>query len=87
MLSTLSANSPSQKRRNFIPEYSVKYPAASSDSLSGRSNGARFVSAIIEVKKRQKAMKLNGVRKIPHRGRKPRIVPVCWSTIEARSSV
>jgi len=30
---------------NFMPEYSVKYPATSSDSASGISNGARFTSA------------------------------------------
>ena len=28
------------------PLYSVMYPATSSDSASGRSNGARLVSAI-----------------------------------------
>src|SRR5687767_12775575 len=30
---------------NFIALYSVWYPAMSSDSASGRSNGSRFVSA------------------------------------------
>ncbi len=30
---------------NLIPEYSVKYPATSSVSASGRSKGGRLVSA------------------------------------------
>ena len=30
---------------NFMEEYSVWYPATSSDSASGRSNGLRLVSA------------------------------------------
>ena len=33
----------------FIDEYSVRKPATSSPSASGRSNGARFVSPIIEI--------------------------------------
>ena len=34
------------KRPQRMPEYSVWYPATSSCSASGRSNGARFVSAM-----------------------------------------
>src|SRR6266511_3117647 len=34
-----------------MPEYSVWYPATSSVSASGRSNGGRFVSAIPAMKK------------------------------------
>src|ERR1700722_19509732 len=33
--------------RNLIEEYSVRYPATSSPSPSGRSNGSRLVSAVI----------------------------------------
>src|SRR5258708_33215028 len=34
-----------KKSENFIALYSVWYPAMSSDSASGRSNGSRLVSA------------------------------------------
>lgn len=34
---------------NTIEEYSTLYPATSSASASGKSNGVRFVSAIIEI--------------------------------------
>ena len=34
-----------KKSANFMAEYSVWYPATSSVSASGRSNGRRFVSA------------------------------------------
>jgi hypothetical protein len=40
---------------NFIPAYSVKYPATISLSPSGKSNGMRFDSATAEVKKRMNA--------------------------------
>ena len=33
-----------------MDEYSTLYPATSSASASGKSNGARFVSASIEIK-------------------------------------
>src|SRR5215216_941106 len=36
---------------NFIALYSVWYPAMSSDSASGRSNGSRFVSANAATRK------------------------------------
>src|SRR5690625_1122655 len=36
---------------NFIAEYSVMNPETSSPSASGGSNGARFVSPIIEITK------------------------------------
>src|SRR5437867_8732979 len=39
------ANSPRKKSPNFMLEYSVWNPATSSASASGRSNGARLVSA------------------------------------------
>ena len=35
---------------NFIEEYSVWKPPTSSDSASGRSNGARLVSPTIEIR-------------------------------------
>ena len=38
-----------------MPEYSVMNPATSSDSVSGRSKGARFVSARMATKKTMKA--------------------------------
>ena len=42
---TTLAYSAMKKNENFIALYSVWYPAISSDSASGRSNGSRLVSA------------------------------------------
>ena len=42
--------SPVKNIANFMEEYSVWNPAISSDSASGRSNGARFVSATIAIR-------------------------------------
>src|SRR3954468_21877543 len=41
---------------NFIALYSEWYPATSSDSASGRSNGTRFVSANAATRKMKKAI-------------------------------
>src|SRR5688572_31404300 len=38
----IAAYSPRKKRPHRMPEYSVRKPATSSDSHSGRSKGARF---------------------------------------------
>jgi hypothetical protein len=43
--------SPKKNIANIIEEYSTLYPATSSASASGRSKGARFVSANMETKK------------------------------------
>jgi len=43
--------SPRKNRANAVDEYSTLYPATSSASASGRSKGARFVSANIEITK------------------------------------
>src|SRR5947208_15903107 len=40
-----------KKRANFIDEYSVWYPATSSESASAKSNGRRLVSAKAETMK------------------------------------
>ena len=42
------------KRAKRMPEYSVWYPATSSCSASGRSNGVRFVSAMAAMKNMRK---------------------------------
>ena len=42
--------SPRKKSPKDIDEYSTLYPATSSDSASGRSKGALFVSAKVEMK-------------------------------------
>src|SRR5688500_7297550 len=42
---TIAAYSAMKNIENFIEEYSVWYPATSSDSASGMSKGSRFVSA------------------------------------------
>src|SRR3546814_14754395 len=44
--STMPTYSPTKNMPNFMPEYSVWKPAASSDSASGRSNGVRCTTAI-----------------------------------------
>ena len=48
---TTLAYSAMKKNENFIALYSVWYPAISSDSASGRSNGSRLVSAKPETRK------------------------------------
>lgn len=50
-ISTIEQYSPRKKNTKIIPECSVKNPATSSDSASGRSKGVRFVSARAEIKK------------------------------------
>jgi hypothetical protein len=50
-ISTIEQYSPRKKNTKIIPLCSVKNPATSSDSASGRSNGVRFVSASAEMKK------------------------------------
>jgi hypothetical protein len=42
--------SPKKNIAKIIDEYSTLYPATNSASASGKSNGARFVSANIEIK-------------------------------------
>ena len=49
-MSSILAYSPKKKSANVTEEYSVLYPDTSSASASGRSNGARFVSASIDTK-------------------------------------
>src|SRR5438045_4891630 len=48
---TTLAYSAMKKKENFIALYSVWYPAMSSDSASGKSNGTRLVSAKPETRK------------------------------------
>jgi hypothetical protein len=48
---TILQYSAKKKNTKIIPECSVKNPATSSDSASGRSNGVRLVSASTEMKK------------------------------------
>src|SRR5262245_65550265 len=53
------ANSPRKNSPNFMLEYSVWNPATSSASASGRSNGARLVSAsavIMKIRKDRKSV-------------------------------
>ena len=53
-----------KKNDQRMPEYSVMKPATSSDSASGRSKGARFVSARMATKNSTKAGSMNGFRKM-----------------------
>src|SRR4051794_37611635 len=66
------------KRPQRMPLYSVWYPATSSCSASGRSNGARLVSAIPETKKTSSPTNC---------GTQYHQVLCCSSTIVARFSV
>src|SRR5678816_3250185 len=50
---------------NFIALYSVWYPAMSSDSASGRSNGSRFVSARPEMRKTKNEKKSGRTYQVP----------------------
>lgn len=51
LISTMLQYSAKKKNTKIILECSVKNPATSSDSASGRSNGVRLVSASAEMKK------------------------------------
>jgi len=51
LMRTIDAYSARKKNTKIIAECSVKNPATSSDSASGRSKGVRFVSARAEIKK------------------------------------
>src|SRR5438876_1073140 len=56
----ISPYSPSWNRANRMPVYSAKYPATSSDSASGKSNGTRLTSAVAAVRKVRLARIPNG---------------------------
>jgi hypothetical protein len=49
-IKSIEEYSPKKNNAKSIPEYSTLYPATNSASASGKSNGARFVSANIEIK-------------------------------------
>ena len=51
----MCAYSPSWMSANFMPEYSTRKPATSSDSASRMSNGTRFSAASVETMKARKA--------------------------------
>lgn len=67
--------SPKKKRAKVILEYSTLYPATNSASASGKSKGARFVSANIDIKKTI----LQG-----NKGIQNQIVAFCINTISKR---
>src|SRR5215469_12963910 len=48
-IENMARYSPRKNSANLNPEYSVKYPATSSDSPSGKSNGERLVSAVAAI--------------------------------------
>src|ERR1035437_10167607 len=62
-MENMATYSPRKKSANLKPEYSVWYPATSSDSPSGRSKGVRFASAYWDTRKR---MNPSGWTKMPH---------------------
>ena len=75
------AYSPRKNKPNARDEYSTKKPATSSLSPSGRSNGARFVSANAEMKKtpEKSTVKLD----IPKHTRAEILLPIGYSKIIA----
>src|ERR1017187_1787439 len=61
-IDSIPTYSPRKNSANLNPEYSVKYPATSSDSPSGRSNGERLVSAVAAMAYIRKAASPQGVK-------------------------
>jgi hypothetical protein len=61
LIANTAAYSPRKNSAHFMLEYSVWNPATSSDSASGRSNGARLVSASAVIMKITNERKPNGV--------------------------
>src|SRR5580704_10404237 len=53
-MENMARYSPRKNSANLNPEYSVWYPATSSDSPSGKSKGERLVSAMAAMPKRMK---------------------------------
>jgi hypothetical protein len=60
---------------NVIAEYSTLKPATSSASASGRSNGARFVSASNEIK---------NTTHVGNNGKQNQVPMLCWLTISIK---
>src|SRR5690606_32722420 len=88
-ISTMATYSPRKNSRNGVEEYSIMWPATSSDSASTRSKGGLFVSASAEMKK----MMNIGNRPSQCQSRKvlgrPSVVPRpsrCASTMSVRLS-
>jgi len=71
-INKIFAYSPKKNIAKVIEEYSTLYPATNSASASGKSNGARFVSARIDIKK----IKAKGSN-----GNKNQIVSFCITII------
>jgi len=67
--------SPKKNMAKIIEEYSTLYPATNSASASGKSNGARFVSASIETK---------NITAHGKRGKTNQIVFSCAATISVK---
>src|SRR6187200_2959592 len=88
-ISTTATYSPRKNSRNGVDEYSIIWPATSSDSASTRSKGGRLVSASAEMKNTmnignsasqcQSRKVLGRPRRVP--------MPSCWdSTMSVRLS-
>src|ERR1035438_5080358 len=75
-----------KKSAYLKPEYSVRCPAISSLSASGRSNGERLDSASAETMKIAKAAAPQGVNTCQW-GTKPHFQPDCAATTPAVESV
>src|ERR1700743_1049672 len=83
-IESIATYSPRKNSANLKPEYSVKYPATSSDSPSGRSNGDLFVSAVAAIANNTNAAKPIGVN--TNQCGKPQVYWFCISTILSSES-
>src|SRR5208337_2234140 len=61
-MENMARYSPKKNSANLKPEYSVWYPATSSDSPSGKSNGDRLVSAVEAMANITKPANPHGVK-------------------------
>src|SRR5690606_24011658 len=88
-ISTIATYSPRKNSRNGVDEYSIMWPATSSDSASTRSKGGRFVSASAEMKNTMNIGNRPSQCQSSSVFGKPRRVPMpscCDSTISERFS-
>ena len=71
-------NSPMKKKRNRKPVYSTMYPATSSDSATGMSNGVWVSSACAATRKRKNPTNCVRMYGLPKKS-SPKIEPFCWA--------
>src|ERR1035438_46124 len=85
LTANISRYSARKNSANLNPEYSMKYPEIISDSLSGKSNGLRFVSAVAAIINRMNPASPHGVNTFQCAS--PFVVRACRSTMLTSDSV